>query len=155
VDDIVIREVCLGPGHAISRLRSLYDKAGGVEADWLRRHEVKTRDEAARKVAEVKRIILDGFREVHGTEHPVDNWPRMQKVCEAVARSMEPETLDRIRTLAVEANRKRSAGQTMSFEDKFILTNYTAKGILRNGPSLVAMCPRAVEKKESFEGGTL
>jgi hypothetical protein len=155
MDDAVIREVCLGPGHAISRLRSLYDKAGGVEADWIHRHEVQTRDETARKIAEVKRVLLDGYWAINGEEYPVDNWPRIQKSCEAIGRVVSVEAIERIRDRAVEASRKRKAGQVLSFEDKFILTNYTAPGILRHAPTLVAMCPAVAKDKTDFTGGRL
>jgi len=158
MDELIaqIKDLCLdGEKTAYSRLKKIFLLLGGDAGEFVKAHEKPPTDELTEKKRVLRENLLRGYVSLTGTEMPCGNWPKWAKTLEKAAGVLTMEQIGKINETFLKAVDKKKKGISLTFDDKYIISHYTAEGLAYHTAEVLKLCVSPPKEKASFHGGQL
>jgi len=158
MDELIaqIKDLCLdGDKTAYSRLKKIFLLLGGEAGEFVKAHEKPPTDELAEKKRLLRGHLYRGYAELTGAEMPCTNWPKWSIYVEKAASVLTMDQMEAIRLRFLKAVEKKKKGISLTFDDKYIISHYTAAGLAYHTAEVLKLCVSPPKEKARFHGGQL
>ena len=151
-----IKDICLaGDKTAYSRLKKIFILLGGEGEEFVKAHEKPADTELDGKKRLLREHLLSGYIDLTGAEMPCTNWPKWSKAVEKAASALTLSQIEAIRIRFLETVKKKKSGLSLTYDDRYIISHYTAEGLAHHTAPVLSLCVVAKAEKKSFTAGRL
>jgi hypothetical protein len=148
-----IKTICLDSRRTgYIRLKDIFKLLGGDPAEFVKAHEKEDDDDMAVRKRMIRKAIQDGYLSLTGEPLPCSNWAKWTKVCGKAAEALTVEQIKSIERKYAEIVAKKKNGYSLTFEEKFVISNMSAEGLAYKTADVLAKCVSAKAERAKFTG---